>query len=410
LNSLILLRSQNVHKVVGIVYRVKFPHVVYGNPLSPVAVLVIYPYAYPMKGYDVTKEDLEKYEEYMRYCKEFVAYGAAIAGLQNTEFGTYFVCETLLYNPNIRWLIVVGKSKGHRVGEIYRLLAQRRLSDPRLEVIGRRRLERLLKQVSIIDMTEMDVEDDDVRDLVKYIISCCLQEPENARTITLKGKTYTLYDRGAFEEAVIRSLSYDLVVLGDAIVVRVDEAWKAYYALNDVMSRYGEELHERDRNTRRIVLPFLALIIEKPSEWGDEDLEPLETYYKHEFMRAELGDNESYTYGERIFRHFGLNQLEVAIEKLKNAIGGFTTRAHVAFFNPAIDHRADEVPCLTEIHLQIRRNVLNLRASFRSWDIVHASKFNIYALSRLMEDICEETKLRVGELFIICDEPHVYAQ
>jgi len=382
-------------------YKIRYPHVVYGNPFSPVAVLLIYPYSYPDRGHDITEEDVKAYREYMRLCHKFVEYGASVAGLQNTEFGICLVAKTLEQNPNIRYLIVVGKSKGHRVDLVYKLLKQKLYREPLSRYISRQTFERLIEQVEIIDL--IGCEPREVASKVIELIQACYQE-RPTRVVLPSGEIVTVWDRGAYKRGapkiVLRKCSrLELPSVYILVVDTIREAWEETVRL---IEQEGVEI--RDWRGRRLYLPKpLLLTIEKPLEPDYGIDEQSLKMYLNSFFSPET--RREYTYGARLVYHFDIDQLEAVIKHLRE---GRHTHAHVVTYDPRIDTLNPDKPCLTEFHFIKRGEYLSLRVSIRSWDCGRALPFNLYACAKILEYVGQETNLKPKTLIILSDEPHLY--
>ncbi|MCD6509045.1 MAG: hypothetical protein J7L11_01450 [Thermoprotei archaeon] len=380
-------------------WSVKFPHVVYGNPFSPIAVCLIYGYRYPDRGMDVTEKDLREYERHMNLCRELVGWGAAVAGLQNTEFGISFVAETLFSNPNIRWLVVVGKVGGHRIDVVYRSIKLGHYEGVR-NYLDRDSFDRFRRQITIIDLIGEDPFR--IREELKGIIEAAYQE-EPTR-VKACDKEYVLWDPGAYEGAEEEhELKADILFLGGSLVVKAEDIRHAWRGVNRAVEEYGRVI--RDHRGERLVLSVpLLLIVERPLDWKGLNVASMESYFVESFMRSELME-EGYTYGNRISAWFGVNQLEKAVEKLKR---GRLTQAHISLYDPRRDSLEDEIPCLTEIHIKVSGREVLLRATMRSWDVARALPYNLYALSRILKEVSGKLGRRPGHLVVLADEPHVY--
>ena len=386
-------------KKIRVSWRIKFPHVVYGNPFSPIAICIIYPYRYPGIGRDFSETDRKAYEKYIDLCKRLVRRGAAVAGLQNTELGILYVAETILSNPNIRWLIVVGKPGGHRIDLIYKKLSEGIYDESMRNYLSKNTFERLRKQIKIIDLIGYDPLE--VEEELYKLIEAAFQE--NPTAVKVLGKTFVLYDPGAYSgKAEFQLVNQNLVILGNVVLLSVKNIEEAWKRVNSLVNLYGIELI--DWRGKRIVLPYvLILSVDNPLDVGNLDEKVLEKYYE-EFSSSDLG-SRVYTYGNRLFSWFGLNQVEKAIEKLRK---GYLTQGHIVLYDPRHDFSTSDVPCITELHIKVVENKVLMRATIRSWDVGRALPFNLYALGRLLEYIAGKLGKEINGLVVVADEPHVY--
>ncbi|MFX1562087.1 MAG: thymidylate synthase [Promethearchaeota archaeon] len=137
----------------------------------------------------------------------------------------------------------------------------------------------------------------------------------------------------------------------------------------------------------------------------------------------------SYTYHQRIFDYTvedgfehanlkgtGVNQISYVIDKLVKA--PYSRRAQAITWNPSIDPRREDPPCLQRLWFRIYKkgdeNFLSLHTHWRSRDALHAAFLNMYALTLLQKRIAEsisrqlETEIQVGQYVDFSDSFHVY--
>ena len=115
----------------------------------------------------------------------------------------------------------------------------------------------------------------------------------------------------------------------------------------------------------------------------------------------------TYTYPHRIKKHFGYNQLHMAVDKLKRDAGA--RYAVISLWDHTIDNTSKLAPCLTEIQLILNDNKLILRASFRSHDMGDAYALNLNALRYMQKDVCAKEGWGVGNLVCVSTSAHIYA-
>lgn len=125
--------------------------------------------------------------------------------------------------------------------------------------------------------------------------------------------------------------------------------------------------------------------------------------------------NFSYTYGERVRSYAGhIDQVSNVIKRFKES--KVTRRAIISLYNPTIDSKSNEIPCLNHLEFRIvNRNgndELDCYALFRSQDILSALFLNAYGITGIMnyvKDALQETySLSIGNLIITSNIPHIY--
>ncbi len=196
------------------------------------------------------------------------------------------------------------------------------------------------------------------------------------------------------------------------VVVRgktVEQVWRR--AVMEVKVK-GERA-ERERGPVREVRGLVAHL--EPE--GEGAFEVPEDYpldegaireYEDQLLDPKLRGFE-YTYGNRLRRHFGVDQVEELAERLKEAPE--TRRAVAVTWDPGRDLEEEEVPCLVSVQLQSDGdNGLEIHAFYRSWDVGKALVANVIALRRLQERVAERVGLKPTTLTVYASNAHVYEE
>ncbi|MCG2828757.1 thymidylate synthase [Methanothermobacter sp. K4] len=151
-------------------------------------------------------------------------------------------------------------------------------------------------------------------------------------------------------------------------------------------------------------LPARSLINIRVPEgyfWSGEKLEK----YSEQF----LSDDRKgfvYTYGNRLRAHFGVDQVDRAIERLKNCKE--SRRATMVTWDPKIDTESDEVPCMILVDFKVRDGRLFTTALWRSHDIYGAWFPNAVGLAYLADHVASEVGVEVGHITIHSISAHIY--
>lgn len=111
-----------------------------------------------------------------------------------------------------------------------------------------------------------------------------------------------------------------------------------------------------------------------------------------------------YTYGNRLMEHFGINQYDAIIDKIKNDVN--TRRAVAVTFDPTIDNELEDIPCLNMIKCSVYRNKLYMTVIFRSNDIRYAFSSNMYALMNIQLMIAKKCNLDIGDFYYVGLDSH----
>ncbi|HPQ05465.1 MAG TPA: thymidylate synthase [Methanothermobacter sp.] len=126
--------------------------------------------------------------------------------------------------------------------------------------------------------------------------------------------------------------------------------------------------------------------------------------YINQFM-GRTNDGFAYTYGNRLREHFGLDQVEAVIKRLKNSRE--TRRATLTTWDPLVDAKSNEVPCMILIDFKIRSNQLHTTALWRSHDVGRAWYPNVLALAYLAETVMYKVGCEPGPIVVHSISAHV---
>lgn len=114
-----------------------------------------------------------------------------------------------------------------------------------------------------------------------------------------------------------------------------------------------------------------------------------------------------YTYGNRLRAHFeGIDQIQVAIDRLKNCTE--SRRSISVTWDPTVDTKVDEVPCMILVDLKIRGGKLYTTGLWRSHDIYGAWFPNAVGLTYLTKYAADQLGVEVGEVTIHSISAHIY--
>ena len=114
-----------------------------------------------------------------------------------------------------------------------------------------------------------------------------------------------------------------------------------------------------------------------------------------------------YTYGNRLRAHFeGIDQIQVAIDRLKNCTE--SRRSISVTWDPTVDTKVDEVPCMILVDLKIRNGKLYTTGLWRSHDIYGAWFPNAVGLTYLTKYAADQLGVEVGEISIHSISAHIY--
>ena len=101
-----------------------------------------------------------------------------------------------------------------------------------------------------------------------------------------------------------------------------------------------------------------------------------------------------------------VNQIDYIAEKLRQS--PVSRRAIAITWNPVIDEKLDDCPCLQLVQCVLRDGKLAIRVIFRSNDMLTAAGANMYALVQLQKSIADRLDVQCGTYTHISLVPHIY--
>jgi len=137
------------------------------------------------------------------------------------------------------------------------------------------------------------------------------------------------------------------------------------------------------------------------NKYGDQKL------IKHtleKFSKGVVMHNRPFTYGDRIYNHYGVDQFEWLVNRLKQKI---ETKSATIGLLIAGDN-SPNLPCLVTIDVKIRDNKLELQFFFRSQNIFGRQYANLLALVKLQQDLSQECHVDIGHLKGYVASAHIY--
>lgn len=191
-------------------------------------------------------------------------------------------------------------------------------------------------------------------------------------------------------------------------------------------SYVGQKRKELDFLCLHILYPYSRpLLPETPDGLPDPvdgGIEFIENEYIRTILTDEIRNNETYTYGKRLFskicdfekRNLYLdirwtNPVEEVINKFRR---GFANNQCCLSISEPYDILLSDPPCLRSIDLRIFEDEkkLHMYTYWRSWDAFNGLPANLAALVYLQEYICHEIKKDIipGEFICMSKGVHIY--
>ncbi|MEH2371668.1 thymidylate synthase [Nostoc sp.] len=166
------------------------------------------------------------------------------------------------------------------------------------------------------------------------------------------------------------------------------------------------------------LIDLMAIVTDEPVDFyfPEPNYLPIDRPFLEEYVSQILDDAPyreglKYTYGQRLRSWFERDQIDQVIQKL---IGEIDAASAVMNLWDVKDHEKGGSPCLNHIWLRVVDNELSLTATFRSNDMFAAWPANAMGLRALQQRIRDEIGLRseydlkMGPLITISQSAHIY--
>ncbi|MEH1835458.1 MAG: thymidylate synthase [Nostoc sp.] len=166
------------------------------------------------------------------------------------------------------------------------------------------------------------------------------------------------------------------------------------------------------------LIDLMAIITDEPADFyfPEPNYLPIDPPFLEEYVSQILDDAPSreglkYTYGQRLRSWFERDQIDQVIQKL---IGEIDAASAVMNLWDVKDHEKGGSPCLNHIWLRVVDNELSLTATLRSNDMFAAWPANAMGLRALQRHIRDEIAqlseydLKMGPLITISQSAHIY--
>lgn len=196
------------------------------------------------------------------------------------------------------------------------------------------------------------------------------------------------------------------------LIVRGRDVVEVWTAVIGEIYRFGHVL-PTDYGVNQKELLNVLTIIQEPQgtttelpDWAPFGLEAVRDYVDRFFART-ITEGVSYGYGERLQTHWSTNQIFDMISDLRRA--SFSRRALATLWDPLIDSRSPDPPCLVTLQLTIREQKIFVTAYIRSNDMFRAYPMNVAALAYLQKQAGVELGLTSGSITVLSHSAHIYA-
>lgn len=338
-----------------------------------------------------------------------VKYGVdfcAIGNLYSQTPGVNFLVRNLLYNPQIKHLIVIESTQQDIISKSSRALVAffeaGLTTDYSVDVVG----------INCDIDTEIPLDKiNDLRSRITVTVVKQLQE----FTYALPTEVFTecTLDRLQFPSPS-KAVTPEYPDPKTGYSISAENPTQGWLKVMDYVYRFGRLTPNRFGGSTKECLGVSVTVSQDDIIYphfcpmNDDQCDK----YILDFISLSDGEDSAYTYSNRLRKYFSKDQIANAIDKL---IKSPDSRGVVInLWDSVSDLNSKEPPCLNHIWLRLSQGKLYMIATFRSHDIFSAWYPNVVALRALQRLIMFkvayvlDTPIDIGEITIISDSAHIY--
>ena len=317
------------------------------------------------------------------------------AGQLYTKNGINYLVRNLLANKNIRYIVICGQDRAG-AGQDLKKLWKNKDSVILDKEIKKSSLKNLITNVKLINL----IGEENPEVIAKKIIKL----DQNLKTygpgeIFPAGKNKDLNEL----ECSWPSDNSIYKAKGDTIAITWLKTLKNVIKFGDIKTTDAMKIKE--------ICNLCAVISSEDPDnfyipkWLPIDKKKIENYLP-QILDGKKIPGLHYTYGERLQKHFKINQVEKIIERLKKDKNA--REAIGVLFDPKVDFSAEHRPCIVLVQALRNHGALNFTAFVRSHDIFGGWPLNAFGLRKLQKIIADSSGIKMGSLTIISGSAHIY--
>ncbi len=302
--------------------------------------------------------------------------------------GINYLLKNLCANRHIRYLIICGQDLSGTGKKLINFFSGLDLELDKSITIEE--IEKLRKNIKIIDM----IGENNYLLIQEKINSLQQLDPyDNAiiiPTLETFSETYPVEDSTIIirEEKIANCwLKVIKTILDFGTIKDGDHGIKQREILN-LITVTNEDLNDK-------FLPDFLKLTEKEIEKYSEQITSNKSF-----------EGVNYTYGQRFFSQFKVDQIQEIINELKRRKE--SRRAFATTWDPNKDASNSQPPCVISVQATIKNNRLYFTVYIRSNDMLKGWPLNAFGLRNLQQNICNELNISMGALTTISNSAHIY--
>ncbi|KAB8319867.1 thymidylate synthase [Tolypothrix campylonemoides VB511288] len=344
---------------------------------------------------------------------------AVIGQLYSPTRGLNFLIRNLLFNPHVRYLVVLNATKEDKNAGACQCLLDffRNGFEEGLSDTGRR-----CWVVRSLYSGYIDIEvDAGVLEQLRQSVECneAKSIPEAVSLVQSYAERKAVepwdephqFNMLSVEQTVLPGQRYGHRIQGKTIA----ETWVKIIHLIKTTGTIRPTAYDGQWQE---LIDLMAIVTSEPENFyfPEPNYLPIDRSFLQEYVSQILDDapkqqGVKYTYGQRLRSHFGRDQIQLCIDKLVADID--SARVVMSLWDVSHDC-TDSPPCLNHIWVRIVNNELSLTATFRSNDMFSAWCANAMGLRALQMHITNEINkiakynVKLGPLITISQSAHIY--
>ena len=167
--------------------------------------------------------------------------------------------------------------------------------------------------------------------------------------------------------------------------------------------RFGHLAHLRKGDRQE--LQNVRVVIRTPCEDDEKELREFNfslddlRQYQRDMLLGPLPDDQSYTYGNRIREYYGFDALHAFGRRLRE--NPQDRDCYLALWDSRSDIDAEDAPCLVSMFFRVFDEKLTLTATYRTHNALDAWLKNVYGLMKAQQIVAEESGIQIGPLTVI---------
>jgi thymidylate synthase len=313
--------------------------------------------------------------------------------------GLPHLLRNLLYNPQIRDLIVCGANRSGSAEELIAFFEQGlEQSDYLGEVVFR--IKGTSRIIDNLVTPEMFVEKPRIVRLGD------LNEQQFASNLysfiqSFSPPALTMVERIEIPLPEVHVSRYPSEPRNHSIVQESPlEAWRE---LVFRLVRFGHLVHLRKGDRQE--LQNVRVIIRNPKPDPPESLSKYNfdladlIQYQQDMLAGILPEDHAYTYGHRIRKYYGFDALAKFAQRLRE--NPQDRDCYLALWDSRADIDAEDAPCLVSMFFRLFDGKLTLTATYRTHNALDAWLRNVYGLMKAQEIVAADAGLEIGPLTVI---------